>query len=99
MTIPTIALVMIVKNGAATLARCLASVREHVDQMIVLDTGSVDETHWAGVLHAFGAVHRHTGYVCSTIGSTGGRGRSTHFPRFPMEAPEGHWRMARQESR
>lgn len=41
---PTIALVMIVKNGAATLARCLSSVRDHVDETILLDTGSTDDT-------------------------------------------------------
>ncbi|CAM5789335.1 hypothetical protein CCAE64S_02364 [Castellaniella caeni] len=61
MTIPTIALVMIVKNGAATLARCLASVREHVDQMIVLDTGSVDETE--AIARRFGAQVHHFDWV------------------------------------
>jgi glycosyltransferase involved in cell wall biosynthesis len=44
MKTPAIALVMIVRNGAATLARCLSSVRDHVDEIIVLDTGSTDES-------------------------------------------------------
>ncbi|WP_084445570.1 glycosyltransferase [Sphingomonas sp. TDK1] len=39
-----LALVMIVKNEARCLARCLESVRGHVDRMIVLDTGSTDDT-------------------------------------------------------
>ncbi|MDO5101600.1 MAG: glycosyltransferase family 2 protein [Lautropia sp.] len=40
----TIALTMIVKNEERSLARCLQSVRPWVDQMIVLDTGSTDQT-------------------------------------------------------
>lgn len=40
----TIALTMIVKNEARSLARCLDSVAPWVDKMIVLDTGSTDDT-------------------------------------------------------
>ncbi len=39
-----ISLTMIVKNEASTLARCLASVRDLVDEIIVVDTGSSDNT-------------------------------------------------------
>ena len=39
-----IALVMIVRNEARCLARCLDSVRAHVDEMLVVDTGSTDDT-------------------------------------------------------
>jgi glycosyltransferase involved in cell wall biosynthesis len=39
-----IALVMIVRNEARCLARCLASARPWVDEMLVLDTGSTDAT-------------------------------------------------------
>jgi glycosyltransferase involved in cell wall biosynthesis len=39
-----ISLTMIVKNEAATLARCLSSVRDLVDEIIVVDTGSSDTT-------------------------------------------------------
>lgn len=39
-----VALVMIVRNEARCLARCLASARPYVDEMIVLDTGSADAT-------------------------------------------------------
>jgi glycosyltransferase involved in cell wall biosynthesis len=39
-----LALVMIVRNEARCLARCLASARPVVDRMIVLDTGSSDGT-------------------------------------------------------
>ena len=40
----TIALVMIVRNEARCLARCLDSARAYVDDMLVLDTGSTDGT-------------------------------------------------------
>jgi glycosyltransferase involved in cell wall biosynthesis len=35
---------MIVKNEAPVLARCLHSVRSAVDEIIIVDTGSVDST-------------------------------------------------------
>ncbi len=40
----TISLCMIVKNEQAVLARCLDSVKALVDQIVVVDTGSTDET-------------------------------------------------------
>src|SRR6185369_17370590 len=39
-----LALVMIVRNEARCLERCLASARPWVDEMVVLDTGSTDAT-------------------------------------------------------
>lgn len=39
-----VSLTMIVKNEAATLANCLSSVRDIVDEIIVVDTGSSDNT-------------------------------------------------------
>jgi glycosyltransferase involved in cell wall biosynthesis len=36
--------VAIVKNEAQNLDRCLASVKPYVDELIVVDTGSTDET-------------------------------------------------------
>lgn len=39
-----VSLVMIVRNEARCLQRCLDSVRDHVDSMLVLDTGSSDDT-------------------------------------------------------
>ncbi|HTU92018.1 MAG TPA: glycosyltransferase [Gemmataceae bacterium] len=39
-----VSLTMIVKNEAATLAHCLSSVRDLVDEMIVVDTGSSDNS-------------------------------------------------------
>ena len=39
-----LALVMIVRDEAAVIARALESARPHVDRMIVLDTGSIDAT-------------------------------------------------------
>jgi Glycosyltransferases involved in cell wall biogenesis len=40
----TISLCMIVKNEEAVLRRCLDSVKETVDEIIIVDTGSVDKT-------------------------------------------------------
>jgi glycosyltransferase involved in cell wall biosynthesis len=40
----TVSLCMIVKNEEATLERCLSSVRELVDEIIIVDTGSTDGT-------------------------------------------------------
>lgn len=39
-----LSLVMIARNEARCIERCLLSVREHVDSMLVLDTGSTDAT-------------------------------------------------------
>lgn len=41
---PTLELSMIVKNGAATFARCLGSVRGVVDEIVIGDTGSDDRS-------------------------------------------------------
>ena len=41
---PRVSLSMIVKDGAQTLGRCLASVADLVDEMVVVDTGSTDAT-------------------------------------------------------
>lgn len=43
-TRPSICLAMIVKNEAAVIARSLGSVLPHIDQWIVVDTGSTDGT-------------------------------------------------------
>ena len=40
----TISLCMIVKNEEATLARCLDCVKDIVDEIIIVDTGSTDQT-------------------------------------------------------
>ncbi|CAM4092371.1 beta 1,4 glucosyltransferase [Bacillus manliponensis] len=40
----TISLCMIVRDEEGTIARCLNSVKEIVDEMIIVDTGSVDRT-------------------------------------------------------
>lgn len=41
---PTICLNMIVRDEAAVIERCLASVRPHIDCWLIVDTGSVDDT-------------------------------------------------------
>jgi len=40
----TVSLCMIVKNEEENLARCLNSIKNHVDEIIVVDTGSTDKT-------------------------------------------------------
>ena len=40
----TLSLCMIVRDEEAVLARCLQSVRAAVDEMILVDTGSLDGT-------------------------------------------------------
>ncbi|MDT8759102.1 glycosyltransferase family 2 protein [Sphingomonas psychrotolerans] len=52
-----LALVMIARNEARCIARCLHSVRPHVDTMIVLDTGSTDDT--VAIAQACGATVHH----------------------------------------
>ncbi|KAM3097552.1 glycosyltransferase [Phormidesmis sp. 146-35] len=49
---------IIVKNEEAALPKCLASVRDVVDEMVVLDTGSTDETQaiarqWGAAVYSF----------------------------------------------
>lgn len=41
---PTLAAVLIVRNEARCIARCLESVRPWVDRIVALDTGSTDDT-------------------------------------------------------
>lgn len=54
---PRLTLVMIVRNEARCIARCLESARPHVDAMIVLDTGSTDDT--VAIAEACGATVHH----------------------------------------
>ncbi|ACO76130.1 glycosyltransferase family 2 protein [Laribacter hongkongensis] len=41
---PSVSATLIVRNEAARLARCLESVSAHVDEIVVVDTGSTDDT-------------------------------------------------------
>jgi len=41
---PTISLCMIVKDEEELLPTCLESIRNHVDEIIIVDTGSIDRT-------------------------------------------------------
>jgi glycosyltransferase involved in cell wall biosynthesis len=58
---PRIALVMIARDEARCIARCLRSVRPWVDEMIVLDTGSKDNT--VALAQAEGAQVHHFTWV------------------------------------
>jgi len=48
-----ISLCMIVKNEESCLGRCLKSVHEYVDEIIIVDTGSKDKT--VGIAESYGA--------------------------------------------
>jgi cellulose synthase/poly-beta-1,6-N-acetylglucosamine synthase-like glycosyltransferase len=50
---PSLSLCMIVKNEEKYLARCLASLKPMVDEMIIVDTGSTDTTR--DIAEVFGA--------------------------------------------
>jgi len=52
-TASTLSVCMIVKNEAAVLERCLASIRPAADEIVVADTGSTDST--ADIARRFGA--------------------------------------------
>ena len=39
---PKLALSMIVRDASSTLAACLNSVKDIVDEMVIADTGSID---------------------------------------------------------
>ena len=41
----TVSVAIIVKNGERTLGRCLDSLSGHVDEIVVVDTGSDDATN------------------------------------------------------
>ncbi|MCE2663793.1 MAG: glycosyltransferase, partial [Microcystis sp. 53602_E8] len=51
---PKLSLCMIVKNEAENLRRCLDSVKGVVDEMIVMDTGSTDDT--IAIAQSYGAI-------------------------------------------
>lgn len=57
----TVGLVMIVRNEARGLARCLESVRPWVDDLLVMDTGSTDDS--VAIAHQHGARVGHFEWV------------------------------------
>jgi glycosyltransferase involved in cell wall biosynthesis len=58
---PQLSLAMIVKNEARCLARCLQSIRSMVAEMIIVDTGSTDNT--VEIAKGFGAKILHFDWV------------------------------------
>ena len=75
---PTISLCMIVKNEEMHIARCLDSVAELVDEIIIVDTGSTDRT--AEIASGY------TSKVCSyTWGDDFSAARNDSFSRASMD--------------
>ena len=58
---PTVALCVIARDEEAMIGACLASARPAVDQMVVIDTGSRDNT--AAIAHAAGAEVHHLAWT------------------------------------
>ena len=55
---PTISACIIVKDEEEQLPRCLKSIKDYVDEIIVVDTGSTDRT--VGIAKSFGAnIYQH----------------------------------------
>ena len=71
----TLSYCAIVKNEAQNLTRCLTSVKPHVDELVIVDTGSTDET--IAIAEQFGAKVGHfewcddfavaRNYACSLV--------------------------------
>lgn len=57
---PFLSLCMIVKNESQHLTRCLASAQAYVDEIVVVDTGSQDDT--VAIAQQFGASVKHFGW-------------------------------------
>jgi glycosyltransferase involved in cell wall biosynthesis len=53
----TLSFCAIVKNEAQNLARCLASIKPYVDELVIVDTGSTDET--VAIAQQYGAKESH----------------------------------------
>jgi tetratricopeptide (TPR) repeat protein len=68
---PVIGLHMIVRDETAVVARCLSSVAPHVDRVMIVDTGSTDDTREAAADAADEAGHQ-TVLVRSEADSYGG---------------------------
>lgn len=58
---PSISLCMIVKNEVKNLAECLESVENLADEIIIVDTGSTDDT--VEIAQSFGAIVRHFTWI------------------------------------
>lgn len=76
---PKLSLCMIVRNEAERLPHCLESVRDLVDEMVVLDTGSTDET--VAIAQSFGA----------TVGSYGWNDDFAAARNVALEQVSGDW--------
>lgn len=89
-----VALVMIVRNEARCLARCLRSVADHVDDMVVVDTGSTDDT--VTIARQHGARVAHFTWVDDFAAARNHALRSTTAPwRLVLDADE--WLVAGAE--
>ncbi len=76
---PKLSLCMIVKNEQRWIAACLESVKDHVDEMVVVDTGSTDKT--PEIATAFGARVSHHPWT----------GNFSEARNYSLEQATGDW--------
>jgi glycosyltransferase involved in cell wall biosynthesis len=99
-----IAACLIVKNSAPTLEACLDSIRPHVDEVNVYDTGSTDGT--LELLERLGSARGHrrqrTAAVARRDARARRRGDPQAIPLAPIRVERGEWRddfaWAREQS-
>lgn len=77
----TLSAVVLARDEARAIGRCLDSLRDHVDELLVLDTGSVDDT--VALARAHGARVEHFAWVDDFAAA---RNRS-------LELAAGDWRL------
>jgi glycosyltransferase involved in cell wall biosynthesis len=79
--VTTLSAVVLARDEARAIRRCLDSLRDHVDELLVLDTGSVDDT--VALARAHGARVEHFAWVDDFAAA---RNRS-------LELAAGDWRL------
>ena len=72
---PLVGMAMIVKDEARTIEACLSSWWDHVDEVVIVDTGSKDET--VEIVRKFATERMGEGWPQETVVTGGTKGRET----------------------